>query len=140
MLLAGAGRLGPRVHAADQWIEVKSAHFVVTSNAGAGNAKALAWQLEQIRTLNRNAEAYASLGEVRSLLGTGESLSMVLRAISLEPSESRHHLRAAGVLWRERKYDEALKHAQAGLRLAKDDGSRRRATEMVDGITRATRR
>lgn len=88
---------------------------------------------------NRDADAYAFLGEVRSLLGTGESLSLVLRAISLEPSESRHHLRAASVLWRDRKYDEALKQAQAALQLAKDEESRRRAREMVDGITRAQR-
>ena len=42
--------LGPSVHAADQWVEVKSAHFLVTSNAGQGSAKTLAWQLEQIRS------------------------------------------------------------------------------------------
>jgi tetratricopeptide (TPR) repeat protein len=36
--------------AADQWIEVKSAHFAVTSNAGEGPTKTLAWQLEQIRS------------------------------------------------------------------------------------------
>jgi hypothetical protein len=41
--------LAPGVHAADQWIEVKSAHFVVTSNAGRSNARDVAWQLEQIR-------------------------------------------------------------------------------------------
>lgn len=34
----------------DQWIEVKSAHFTVMSNAGQGSAKTLAWQLEQIRS------------------------------------------------------------------------------------------
>jgi len=36
--------------AADQWIEVKSAHFVVTSNAGDGSTRTIAWQLEQIRS------------------------------------------------------------------------------------------
>jgi hypothetical protein len=36
--------------AADQWIEVKSAHFTVMSNAGQGSARNLAWQLEQIRS------------------------------------------------------------------------------------------
>lgn len=86
---------------------------------------------------NKDADAYASLGDVRSLLGTGDPLGMVLRAISLEPSEANHHLRAASVLWRARKYDEALKQAQAALQLAQDDESRRRAQQMLDGITRA---
>jgi TPR repeat protein len=40
----------PRLHAADQWIEVKSPHFLVTSNAGQSSARDLAWQLEQIRS------------------------------------------------------------------------------------------
>ena len=36
--------------AADQWIEVKSAHFTITSNAGKGPTSTLAWQLEQMRS------------------------------------------------------------------------------------------
>ena len=36
--------------AADQWIEVKSAHFTVTSNAGKGATATVAWQLEQVRS------------------------------------------------------------------------------------------
>ena len=38
------------VRAADQWREVKSAHFTVTSSASEGSAKTIAWQLEQIRS------------------------------------------------------------------------------------------
>src|SRR5262249_21665539 len=37
--------------AADQWIEVKSAHFTVISDAGQGAARTTAWQLEQIRNV-----------------------------------------------------------------------------------------
>jgi hypothetical protein len=36
--------------AADQWLEVKSAHFTVMSNAGQWSARDMAWQLEQIRS------------------------------------------------------------------------------------------
>ena len=36
--------------AADQWIEVKSPHFTVTSNASKGATATLAWQLEQVRS------------------------------------------------------------------------------------------
>lgn len=35
--------------AADQWIEVKGAHFTVTSNAGKGATATVVWQLEQVR-------------------------------------------------------------------------------------------
>jgi hypothetical protein len=36
--------------AADQWLEVKSPHFTVMSNAGQWSARDMAWQLEQIRS------------------------------------------------------------------------------------------
>jgi hypothetical protein len=39
-----------RTAAADQWIELKSAHFTITSNAGKGSTSTLAWQLEQMRS------------------------------------------------------------------------------------------
>ena len=92
---------------------------------------------EAIARNTRDAWAYAWIGEVRAILGTGEPLGMVLRAISLDPSEPQHRLRAANVLWRQRKYDEALKHAQSALELASDEETRRRAKEAIDGITRA---
>lgn len=36
--------------AADSWIEIKSAHFTVLSNASDGTTRTLAWQFEQIRS------------------------------------------------------------------------------------------
>ena len=44
------------------------------------------------------------------------------------------------LLSHDRKYDEALKQAEAALQLAKDDASRRQAREMVDAIARARSR
>lgn len=88
--------------------------------------------------LNTNdAWGYASLGDVRSILAIGDPLSLVLRAIRLEPSEPWHHMRAANVLWRQRKFDEATTQAQAALDLAKDDDTRRQAREMLDDLKRA---
>jgi tetratricopeptide (TPR) repeat protein len=49
VLCTAALLLGLSPAAADQWIEVKSAHFTITSNAGKGPASTLAWQLEQMR-------------------------------------------------------------------------------------------
>jgi hypothetical protein len=82
----------------------------------------------------RYADAYASLGEVKSILGTGEPMGLVLRAIALEPSEPYPRLAAADVLWRARKYDEAVKYAESALSLAIDDETRRRAAETIDGL------
>jgi len=97
--------------------------------------------LSQAIKLNvRDAWAYASLGEVRSMRGsTNDPMGMVRRALSLEPGEAHHHLRAASVLWRQKKWDEALIQAQAARELADNDEMRHHATEMIDGITRARR-
>jgi tetratricopeptide (TPR) repeat protein len=94
--------------------------------------------LNQAVTLNnRDASAYALLGDARSALGTGDPMAMVLRAIALDPAEPHHRLTAARVLWRARKYDEALKYAQAALSLSDTDDERSRATEMIDSLTKA---
>jgi hypothetical protein len=39
-----------QARAADKWIEVKSPHFAITSNASDKDAARIAWELEQIRT------------------------------------------------------------------------------------------
>ena len=47
--------------AAEKWIEVKSANFVVTSTASASATKTLAWQLEQIRSTIRQLWPWAQV-------------------------------------------------------------------------------
>jgi hypothetical protein len=94
--------------------------------------------LSQAINLNtRYAAAYAAVGQARAILKIGDPMAMILRAISLEPAESRHHLAAASVLANERKYDEALKHAQAAVALADTDDERQRAAEMLDRLGRS---
>jgi tetratricopeptide (TPR) repeat protein len=95
---------------------------------------------EAIKRNTRDAWAYASIGEVRSVRGSpGDPMGMVRRALSLEPGEAHHHLRAASVLWRQKKYDEALVQAQAARELATDDQVRQHAADMIEGISRARR-
>ena len=48
----------------------------------------------------RFAEAYSWLGEIRAELGSGDSMGVIGRAISLEPREASHRLRAAYALAR----------------------------------------
>ena len=85
----------------------------------------------------RFAHAYALLAQARAMLGVGEPVPLALRAISLEPAEPYYRLSAAHVLWREKKLDEASKHAQAAASLADNDEERRQATDMIDRLTRA---
>jgi hypothetical protein len=50
-----------RAYAADQWIEVSSPHFIVVSNARDGDARSLAWQLEQVRSAMHGLWAWARI-------------------------------------------------------------------------------
>jgi tetratricopeptide (TPR) repeat protein len=85
----------------------------------------------------RYADAYSWLGEVRASLGVGEPLGLVMRAAGLEPAEAVHRVRAAFVLAREGKLDEAEEAARVGLKLANSDGQRQRAQDALDRILRA---
>ena len=53
-----AGRVGA---AGDQWVEVKSEHFSVLSNAGEGKARSMAWQFEQVRSAIRKGFPWAEV-------------------------------------------------------------------------------
>jgi TPR repeat protein len=95
---------------------------------------------QAIESNSRNAAASARLGEVRSILGTGDPLALVNRAISLEPSEAYYHLVAARVLWRQQKWDEASRHAQAAAALAQSEENTRAAREMIASLEQAKAR
>ena len=86
---------------------------------------------------NRYAAAYAWLGETRAALGTGDPMGLIRRAISIEPREAHHRLRAARVLVRQGKPAEARPDAEAALALAETDADRREAQELLDTIARA---
>jgi TPR repeat protein len=86
----------------------------------------------------RYAAAYAWLGETRAILGTGDPVPLIRRAISLEPMEARHRLRLAGVLLRRDNLAEARIEAEAALRLADTDDERRDAERMLESATRVT--
>ena len=108
------------------------------SDADQETLKTIEGYLSRATALNtRDADAYSWLGEIRASLGIGEPTGLVMRAIALEPREAIHRLRAANVLARQRKWDEAAVQAEAGRTLATSDGERRRAQELLDLIARA---
>lgn len=88
---------------------------------------------------SRHAASNAYLGEVRSLLGSGEPLPFVRRAIALAPTVAAHRLTAARVLLRRKAHDEALREARTGLTLARSDEDRRDAEALIASIERVPR-
>lgn len=94
--------------------------------------------LAQAITLNvRHAHAYASLAEVRSVLGNTASLGLALRATQLEPSEISHRLVVTRILMREKRYDDALKAVEAAAPLARTPEQTAAARELQQAIERA---
>ena len=87
----------------------------------------------------RYAAAYAWLGDIRVSLGNPEGVGLIRRAITLEPRETSHRLRAATVMLRQGKPAEARVDAQAALTLAETDDERRRAQDLLDAIAKAAR-
>lgn len=67
--------------AADQWVEVKSAHFTVVSNAGTGAARNLAWQMEQIRSAVGTIWPWVHLDLPRPLVVLGAKDEQSMRAL-----------------------------------------------------------
>jgi TPR repeat protein len=107
-------------------------------NASKETFEAIEKQLLAAVTLNvRYAAAYAWLGEVRAFLGDKESISLVRRAIQLEPTEPSHRLRAAIVLMRVGRPAEARADAQAALTLADTDFERREAERVLAAVANA---
>lgn len=94
--------------------------------------------LEQLQALlrkaislnTRYAAAYDFFASVSSQLGAPDASALALRAISLEPGDAHHRLTAARLLAREKKYDEALKHVQAGQDLADSEERAREAAQV----------
>lgn len=87
-----------------------------------------------IQLNNRYADAYSWLGEIKAVLDSADAMGLVARAIALEPREASHRLRAAFVLGRQGKLDEAEVQARTALTLAESDEERRRAQELLDRI------
>ena len=83
--------------AADQWIEMKSAHFTVVSNAGERNTRRLVWQLEQVRSATAALFSWArpDLNKPLSVIALKDENSM--RALAPQYWEERRSIRPASV-------------------------------------------
>lgn len=96
-LLAALLALYPMPIQAQQWLEMRSAHFVVTSNAGQSATRTLAWQLEQIRSAIAALFAWARVDLDRpvAVLAVRDERSM--RALAPQYWEAKGGVRPASV-------------------------------------------
>ena len=85
------------VAAADDWIEVKSAHFTVVSNASERTTRRLVWQFEQVRSATSALFSWAKtdLNRPLSIILVKDENSM--RALAPEYWEGRRSIRPASV-------------------------------------------
>ena len=85
------------VTAADDWIEVKSAHFTVVSNASERTTRRLVWQFEQVRSATSALFSWAKsdLNRPLSIILVKDENSM--RALAPEFWEGRRSIRPASV-------------------------------------------
>ncbi len=84
----------------------------------------------------RYAYALARLGEIRAMAGAADALSLVIKAVRLEPNEPDHRLTAARILWRMGQHGEALKAVQVALTVATTEEERARVRELQQAIER----
>lgn len=82
---------------AQQWIEMKSAHFVVTSNASQSSTRTLAWQLEQVRSAISTMFAWARADLDRPIAVYAVKDERSMRALAPQYWEARAGIRPVSV-------------------------------------------
>jgi hypothetical protein len=85
------------LEAADQWIEVRSANFVIASNASLGSTRTLAWQLEQIRSAITTLFGWARVDLDRPLSVIAAKDESSMRALAPGYWELKGGIRPASV-------------------------------------------
>jgi tetratricopeptide (TPR) repeat protein len=127
---AAAGSKSPYAH-------YRLATMRWTPNPSPDTLKGIDQLLAKATALNiRHADAYAMLGEVRSLLGDENSLGLAIRATQLEPREASHRLVVARIQMRQKRYDDALKTLQAAAALPMSPEQARVARELQAVVER----
>jgi hypothetical protein len=83
--------------AADQWNELKTGHFTVMSNASDSSTRALAWQLEQVRSTTKTLWSWAKVDLNKPLTVIAVKDENSMRALAPEFWEVRGRIRPASV-------------------------------------------
>jgi hypothetical protein len=80
-----------------QWIEMKSAHFRVLSNAGEGSTRTLTWQFEQIRSVIANVWPWARVDPSTPIAVIAVRDEHSLRALAPQFWEGKADVRPASI-------------------------------------------
>jgi tetratricopeptide (TPR) repeat protein len=85
--------------AADTWIEVRSAHFRVVTNAGDGTGRHIAWQFEQIRTAAEKQWTFAKTQLDRPVVIIGAKDELTWRQFRPEEYEKKDQIHYSAYAW-----------------------------------------
>ena len=86
-----------RAIAADHWIEVKSPHFTVTSNASPGDARTIAWEFEQIRNAISTLWTWARVDPNKPLVILAVKDENSIKALAPQYWEQKNAIHPASV-------------------------------------------
>jgi tetratricopeptide (TPR) repeat protein len=146
LLLEREGKLEDAKQAYEQAVAAGSkspyAHYRLatlrwTPSPSQDTLKGIDQLLAKATSLNtRHADAYAMLGEVRSLLGDENSLGLAIRAAQLQPRDAGHRLVVARIQMRQKRYDDARKTLQAAAALPMSPEQARVARELQNVVER----
>ena len=90
--------LGPvAADAADNWIEVRSPHFTVNTNAGERDARKIADQFEQIRQMFHSAFAALRVDPAQPIIIVAAKNENTMKLFLPEEWEVKGHIRHAGI-------------------------------------------
>jgi Tfp pilus assembly protein PilF len=85
------------VNAADNWIEVRSQHFTVNTNAGEKDARKIADQFEQIRQMFHSAFSALRVDPAQPIIIVAAKNENTMKLFLPEEWEVKGHIRHAGI-------------------------------------------
>jgi tetratricopeptide (TPR) repeat protein len=90
---------GPALRATETWVDVRSDHFRVVTNAGESNGRHIAWQFEQIRTALEKAWPFAKAQLDRPVVVIAAKDELTWRQFRPEEREQKNPVHYAGYSW-----------------------------------------
>jgi tetratricopeptide (TPR) repeat protein len=96
-LLAPVIGMGMPTEARSEWVEVRSGHFVVASNAGAMEARSVAERFEQVRAIFQGAFPKFRVDGLQPMVILAARDEATMKTLAPEDWQQETHLRPAGL-------------------------------------------
>ena len=94
---AGANLCRPSGEAIEPWVEVRSAHFVVDSNAGESDARRIALEFERVRTIFHAAFAKFRVDPAQPIVILAARDEATMKMLAPEEWGGDSHIRPSGL-------------------------------------------